>query len=61
MNNDAMSLILEGKDILFTFRSEAEEFARKNKLEIEIHECEFDDEDHILVKGYGAKLYWIAR
>lgn len=60
MNNEALKMVFEHKNLMFTFKSEAEQFAKQNKLEYEYSDGEFIDNEHYTIKGYGSKLYWIA-
>lgn len=60
MKNEALKMVFEHKDLMFTFKSEAEQFAKQNKLEYEYNDGEFIDNEHFIIKGYGSKLYWIA-
>lgn len=58
--NETLKLVQEGKHILFTFKSEAEQFAKQAKLKIIYDDGSFIEQEHYDVKGYNAKLYWIA-
>lgn len=61
MYKETLTLIYEGEDIMFTFKSEAESFAIQHKLEIVYDDGGMIDEEHYNVKGFKSKLYWIAR
>lgn len=61
MEHEALNLIHEGKNVMFTFKSEAEEFAKKFDLQITYNDGEFTDDEHYEVKGYKSNLYWIAQ
>lgn len=55
-----MEHIWAGENLMFTFKSEAIQFAEVNHLELIYNDGEFIDNEHFEVRGYKSKLYWIA-
>lgn len=55
-----MEEIWKGQNLLFTFKSEAIQFAEINHLELIYKDGEFIDDEHYEIRGYKSKLYWIA-
>lgn len=55
-----MEMLEKGEGLLFTFKSEAEEFATRNKLNITLIDEDLTDDKHFEVKGYKGGLYWVA-
>ena len=54
-----MEHIWAGENLMFTFKSEAIQFAEVNHLELIYNDGEFIDNEHFEVRGYKSKLYWI--
>lgn len=59
--NEIMECIWKGENILFTFKSEAEQFAAANDLQLFYNDGDLLDEEHYEVRGFKSKFYWIAR
>lgn len=57
---EALKLVHEGKDLLFTFKQDAIDFLMRNCLQASLIEADMTDEDHFEIVGYKSKLYWVA-
>lgn len=60
MDKESLGHLQKGESLLFTFKHDAERFAKRNNLKIIYNDGEFIDDEHYEVKGYKANLYWIA-
>lgn len=60
MDKKILEHLQKGENVLFTFKLDAERFAKRNDLTIIYNDGEFIDNEHYMVKGYNANLYWIA-
>lgn len=55
-----MEHIWKGEDLMFTFKSEAEQFAEINDLQLIYNDGDMIDDEHYEIRGFKSKLYWIA-
>lgn len=55
-----MEHIWAGENLMFTFKSEAVQFAEANHLELIYNDGGMIDDEHFEVRGYKSKIYWIA-
>jgi hypothetical protein len=55
-----MEHVWAGENLMFTFKSEAIQFAEINDLKIVYNDGEMLDSEHFDIIGYKSKLYWIA-